>query len=141
MDKFEFASPAWIAALKELLVVYSAKAGPSTSLSICEIFNKVPKHLDKHGTGTIAWHCIVENGKLVKFEETAIDEADVRTEHDYDFVVPIAKKVYSPEGMAEVEEYMAKGIAEGRSKSTSRDRSKVPPSFIAMHNDLAVRTL
>jgi hypothetical protein len=110
-------------------------------LSICEIFTKVPKHLDRHGDGIIAWHCIVENGKLVKFEETAIAEADVRTEVDYDFVVPIAKKVYTPEAMAEVEAYMAKGAAEGKSKATGKDRSKVPASFIGMHNDLAVRTL
>ncbi|MEJ0024706.1 MAG: hypothetical protein WDN01_01655 [Rhizomicrobium sp.] len=141
MDKFEFASPAWIAALKERLAKYAAEAGPAASLSICEVFNKVPKHLDKNGTGTIAWHCIVENGKLVKFEETAIAEADVRTEHDYDFVVPVARMVYTPETMAEVEAYMAKGIAEGRSVSTSRDRTKVPANFVGLHNDLAVRTL
>ena len=141
MDKIEFASSAWIAALKELIVKYSAAAGPSTNLSICEIFTNVPKHLDKHGTGTLAWHCIVKDGKLVKFEETAIPEADVRTEVDYNFVLPIAKKVYTPEAMPEVEAYMAKGVAEGKSKPTGKDRSKVPPSFIGMHNDLAVRTL
>ncbi len=141
MDKFEFASPAWIAALKELLVKYSAAAGPSTNLSICEVFTNVPKHLDKHGNGIIAWHCIVKDGKLAKFEETAIPEADVRTEVDYNFVIPIAKKVYTPEVMPEVDAYMAKGVAEGKSKSTGRDRSKVPASFVSMHNDLAVRTL
>jgi len=141
MEKFEFASDAWIAELKRLIVKYAAEAGPNASLSICEVFNKVPKNLDKHGTGTLAWHCIVKDGKLVKFEETAIDVADVRTEHDYDFVLPIAKKVYTPEAMAEVNEYMAKGIAEGRSKSTSTNRNAVPPNFIGMHNDLAARTL
>jgi hypothetical protein len=141
MDKFEFASPAWLAALKDLIGIYSAAAGPDTSLSICEVFTNVPKHLDKHGNGVIAWHCIVKNGKLVTFEETAIPEADVRTEVDYNFVLPIAKKVYTPEAMPEVEAYMAKGAAEGKSKATGRDRSKVPPSFVGMHNDLAVRTL
>lgn len=141
MEKFEFASPAWIAALKDLLVKYSAAAGPCTNLSICEVFTNVPKHLDRHGNGTLAWHCIVKNGKLVKFEETAIPEADVRTEVDYNFVLPIARKVYSPEAMPEVEAYMAKGVAEGKSKPTGKDRSKVPPSFVGMHNDLAVLTL
>src|SRR5262249_15868104 len=92
-------------------------------------------------TGTIAWHCIVQNGKLVKFEETAIPEADVRTEVDYQFVLPIARKVYTPEAMPEVDAYMAKGVAEGKSKPTGRDRTKVPPVFGAMHNDLAVLPL
>jgi len=140
MDKFEFASPAWIAALKELLVTYTKKAGPGLELSICEVFTNVPKHLDKHGNGVIAWHCLIKDGK-VHFEETAIPEADVRTEVDYNFVLWIARQVYSPEVMAEVDAYSAKGAAEGKMKSTSRDRSKVPPVFIGMHNDLAVRTL
>jgi hypothetical protein len=141
MDKFEFASPEWIGTLKILLAKYSGAAGPSTNLSICEIFTNVPKHLDKHGNGTIAWHCIVKNGKLVKFDETAIPEADVRTEVDYNFVLPIARKVYTPEVMPEVDAYMAKGVAEGKSKPTGKDRTRVPPNFIAMHNDLAVLTL
>jgi hypothetical protein len=141
MEKFEFASDAWLAALKVLIAKYAAEAGPDTNLSICEIFTGVPAHLDKHGDGIIAWHCIVENGKLVTFEETGIPEADVRTEVDYDFVLPIAKTVYTPDAMAEVSAYMARGAAEGKSKSSSKDRGKVPPSFVGMHNDLALRTL
>lgn len=140
MEKFEFASPEWIAALKDLLNVYTQKAGPGLELSICEIFTGVPKHLDKHGNGIIAWHCTIKDGK-VHFEETAIPEADVRTEVDYEFVLPLARKVYSPDYMQEIEAYSAKGVAEGKMKSTSKDRSKVPPVFVGMHNDLAVRTL
>jgi hypothetical protein len=140
MDKFEFASPAWIAALKDLLAIHTKKAGDGLELSICEVFTNVPKHLDKHGTGVIAWHCRIKDGK-VHFEETAIPEADVRTETDYAFIVPVARKVYTPEIMPEVDAYIAKGTAEGKLKSTSRDRSKVPASFIEMHNELAVRTL
>jgi hypothetical protein len=49
--------------------------------------------------------------------------------------------VYTPEKMAEVNEHMAKGLADGRSKSTSTNRNAVPPNFFGMHNDLAVRTL
>jgi hypothetical protein len=141
MDKFEFASDAWIAALKLLLVKYSAEAGPSTNLTICEVFTNVPKHLDKHGNGVIAWHCVIKDGKVATFEETAIPEADVRTEVDYAFILPIAQKVYTPDVMPEVDKYLAKGAAEGKSKSASRAREKVPPNFISMHNDMAVRTL
>ena len=140
MDKFEFASPAWLAALKDLLAIHTKRAGNGLELSICEVFTNVPKHLDKHGTGVIAWHCLIKDGK-VHFEETAIPEADVRTESDYAFIVPIARKVYSADIMPEVDAYMAKGAAEGKLKSTSRNRSKVPASFVEMHNELAVRTL
>ncbi len=140
MTKFEFASPEWIAALKERLEYYTAKAGPGVELSLCEVFTGVPKHLDKHGNGVIAWHCIIKDGK-VHFEETAIPEADVRTEVDYEFVLPLARKVYAPDAMHEVEAMVAEGVAAGKMKPTGRDRSKVPPSFVGMHNDLAVRTL
>jgi len=128
MDKFEFASPAWLAALKELLVTYTKKAGDGLELSICEIFTGVPKHLDKHGNGVIAWHCLIKDGK-VHFEETAIPEADVHSQADYAFIVPVARKVYSPEVMPEVEAYMAKGTAEGKMISKSKNRGKVPPIF------------
>jgi hypothetical protein len=140
MEKIEFASPGWMAALRERLDYYTAKEGPDFELSICEVFTGVPAHLDKHGTGVIAWHCVIKDGK-VHFAENAIPEADVRTEVDYQFVLPVARKVYTPEGMAEVEAYMAQGAETGKMKSTSRDRSKVPASFIGMHNDLAERTL
>jgi hypothetical protein len=139
-SKFEFASPEWIAALKERLDHYTANEGSGFELSICEVFTGVPANLDKHGDGTIAWHCKIKDGK-VHFEETAIPEADVRSESDYQFILPIARRVYSPEVMPEVDAYMAAGAAEGRTKNTSQDRSKVPASFIGMHNDLAVRTL
>jgi hypothetical protein len=141
MEKFELASDAWIAALKLLIVKYAAEAGPDTNLSICEVFTNVPKHLDKHRNGVIAWHCIIENGKLVTFEETAIPEADVRTELDYDFILPIARKIYTPENMPEVDAYLAKGAAEGKTRPTSKNRNKVPANFIGMHNEIAERTL
>jgi hypothetical protein len=140
MDKFEFASPAWLAVLKNLLAVYAKRAGDGFELSICEIYTGVPKHLDKHGTGALFWHCIIKDG-AVHFEETAIPEADVRTQSDYAFIVPIARKLYSPEAMPDVLADLAKGAEEGRLILTSRNQAKVPPTFMNLHNDLAMRTL
>jgi hypothetical protein len=140
MDKIEFASPEWIAALRALLDKYTAKE-PDLELSICEVFTGVPKHLDKHGDGTIAWHCHLKDGKVAAFEETAIPEADVRSESDYAFILDIARRVYSPEVMPEVQAYMANGAETGKTKSTGKNPTKVPASFTGMHNDLAVRTL
>ncbi len=140
MDKFEFASPAWLAVLQDLLAVYTQKAGDGFELSICEIYTGVPKHLDKHGTGVIAWHCLIRDG-TVHFVETAIPEADVRSQSDYAFIVPIARKLYAPEAMPEVLADLARGAEQGRHISTSRNQAKVPPSFMDLHNDLALRTL
>lgn len=140
MDKFEFASPAWLAALKEQLDIHTSRAGKDFELTICEIFTNVPKHLDKHGNGTIAWHCHIKDGK-VRFEETAIPEADVHSEADYAFILPVAKWVYTPDVMKDVEAYTAKGIAEGKMIPRSKNRGKVPSHFTEMHNYLAVRTL
>jgi hypothetical protein len=36
---------------------------------------------------------------------------------------------------------MAKGAEIGKTRSTSKNPTKVPASFTSMHNDLAVRTL
>lgn len=140
MTKIEFAGPEWIAALRELLKVYTKKVGPELDLSICEIFTDVPEHLDKHGDGVIAWHCRIHDGN-VHFAETAIAEADVHTKVDYDFILPVARRFYTPEVMDEVNAYIAKGQAEGKMISSGTNRTKVPPEFIGMHNDLALRTL
>jgi hypothetical protein len=140
MDKFEFASPAWLAMMLELLAVYAKRAGAGFELSICEIYTGVPKHLDKHGRGQLAWHCIIKDGVL-DFAETAIPEADVRTQSDYAFIVPIARKLYTPEGMPDALADLDAGTREGRYLSTSLNQAKVPSYFIDLHNDIAVRTL
>lgn len=140
MDKFELASPQWLAALREYLTVYSAKASPDFALSICEIFTAVPKHLDRHGDGVIAWHGFIKDGR-VDFHEGAIPEADFRVEVDYRFGLTIARWVYTPDVMGEVEAYRAKGVAEGKMKATGGNPSKVPPTFVEIHNSLAARTL
>ena len=65
----------------------------------------------------------------------------MRTEVDYDFVVADRAQGLHARGDAGSRAYMAKGVADGKIDSTSKNRSKVPPVFIGMHNDLAVRTL
>ncbi len=114
-------------------MTYTEQADPGLELTVCEVFTNVLGHLDKSGTGIIACNCTIKDGE--------VPEADVHTVVDYDFVVPIAKWVYTPEVMAEVEVYNRKGIAEGKLKVLCRNREKVPASFFAMHNELAVRTL
>jgi hypothetical protein len=140
MDKYEFASPAWLAVLRELFAVYAKKIDPALEFSICEIYTDVPKHLDRHGTGVIAWHCLIKD-RVARFAETAIPEADLRSQSDYAFILTISRKLFAPDAMAEVQAELARGAAQGKHISTSRDESKVPPAFMDLHNDIVRRTL
>ena len=134
-DKIEFASPEWHARLKELLETYTAKVGPDLSLSICEVFTGVPSHLDKNGTGTIAWHCRIADGR-VDFRDGEIPEADIKTVADYDFVLRLARMKIEEATLVEYRAIQAEGAASGKLRSTG-DHSKVPPVFHGMHNELA----
>jgi hypothetical protein len=134
-DKIELASPEWLAALEKLVRSYTAKAARGLELSICEVFTNVPKHLDKHGNGTLSWYCRISDGKL-EFEEGEIDAADIKTITDYAFILPFARMKIDPGNMGAYEKKLAEGAAAG--KLTRRgDRAKVPPAFYGMHNDLA----
>jgi hypothetical protein len=134
-DKVELASPEWLAALEDLIDAYTAKAGGGVELSICEVFTRVPKHLDKHGDGKLSWYCRIKEGRL-EFEEGEIDDADIKTVADYEFILPFARMKIDPGNMQAYQSKLDEGAAAG--KITRRgDRSKVPPAFYGMHNDLA----
>lgn len=135
----EFASPEWLAALKGMIERYLALAPPDLELSICEVFTGVPKHLDKNGDGVIAWHCRIRNGEL-EFRDGEIDDADIKTVADYDFILPFARMKIEPGNMEGYQAKQAEGARQGKILSTG-DRSKVPPAFYGMHNDLAELTL
>ncbi|MEJ0024715.1 MAG: hypothetical protein WDN01_01700 [Rhizomicrobium sp.] len=140
MDKFEFGGRAWMAALRELLVAYTQGAGTNFEVSLCEVFTNVPKHLDPSGDGTLAWHGVVKNG-VVHFDESELADADIHSTVDYDFALPLARLVLSPETAGQLQAAAARGIAEGKLKLAGRDRSKMPAAFQGLHNDMAVRTL
>ena len=139
VSKVELASPAWMALLAGLLQQY-ARQVPDLELSLCETFTGVPAHLDRGGDGTVAWHCILKGGEA-HFSEGALAEADVLSQADYAFILPVARWIYTPEVMAEVEAYKARGAAEGKYRAAGRDPGKVPALFKEMHNDLARLTL
>lgn len=135
MSKIELASPEWLAALKGLIERYMKLAGPDLTLSICEVFTGVPKHLDKHGDGRLAWHCKIEGGRL-HFAEGEVVHADLKTIADYDFILPFARLKLDPGNMADYQKAQEAGVAAGKLQR-SGDISKVPPAFYGMHNELA----
>jgi hypothetical protein len=133
--KIEFASPEWLAALKAMILRYMGKAGSDVKLSICEVFTGVPKHLDKNGNGIISWYCRIAEGRLI-FEEGEIFDADIKSVADYNFILPFARMKVDPATMADYEKMQAEGVRTGKLKREG-DRSKVPPAFYGMHNELA----
>jgi hypothetical protein len=96
--------------------------------------------LDRYRNGAIGWYCIIKNG-ADHFEGFTIPEADTRMEVDYEFILPIARRIYSPDGMFEINAHSAKDIAEGKMNSMGRYRGKVPVAFIGIHDDLALCTV
>lgn len=132
--KIELGSPEWLAALKGKIETCMA-ADPGLRFSICEVFTGVPRHLDKHGTGVLAWYCRIADGKL-EFEDGEIDDADIKTTTDYAFILPFARMKLTPETMDEYQRMQEDGLKRGLIKPQG-DRSKVPPVFHGMHNELA----
>lgn len=138
-QKVEFASPEWLAALQGMIERYMALAPADLELSICEVFTGVPEHLDKSGDGVIAWHCRIKDGRL-EFREGEIEDADIRTVADYQFILPFARTKIDPGVMDDYQARQAEGARQGLVRH-SGDRSKVPASFYGMHNELADLTL
>jgi hypothetical protein len=136
--KIEFASPEWLATLKGMIQKYMEKAGPDVKLSICEVFTGVPKHLDKNGNGVISWYCRIANGKL-EFKEGEIFDADIKSTCDYNFILPLARLKLEPSTVADLEKMQEEGARTGKLKREG-DRTKVPPAFHGMHNELADMT-
>jgi hypothetical protein len=137
-QKVEFASPQWLATLKSMIERYMALAGPELKLSICEVFTGAPPNLDKNGDGVIAWHCRIAEGRL-EFAEGEIDDADIKTVADYAFILPFARMRLEPGAMDEYQRLQEAGAAAGKVRHHG-DRTRVPPAFYGMHNELAELT-
>jgi hypothetical protein len=90
--KLEFASPAWMAFMYGLIVErvdVLRGAHPDISWSICEVFTDPPASLSKDGA-PLAWHCVVEKGRVV-FEASESDDVEYKVTADYQAVLPLAR--------------------------------------------------
>ena len=138
-DKVEFASPEWFAALRQMFSAYAQTAPAGLDFSVCEVFTGVPQHLDKDGSGVIAWHCRLTPGKF-DFHYGVSDDVDMKTVTDYEFILPFARMKIGPETAEEYQRRMAEGVAGGKI-TRAGDGSKAPPELYGIHNDLAEITL
>jgi hypothetical protein len=134
-EKVEFASPEWFAALRTMFEAYAATAPAGMDFSVCEVFTGVPAHLDKDGSGVIAWHCRITPGRF-DFAYGESDAVDMKTVTDYQFIVPFARMKLGAETAEEYQKQMQGGLDSGKIVRAG-DGSKAPPELYAVHNDLA----
>ena len=111
-SKFEFASPGWMAALHAALQDCASRADRATKLSLCEVFTGVPAHLDRHGTGVLAWHCRVSDG-VAHFEEVEADDTDSKVVADYAFLAAEHRVGFDELTAKALEAYLAEGVGDG----------------------------
>jgi hypothetical protein len=137
-SKFEFASPAWMAALHAALQDCASRADPATRLSLCEVFTGVPAHLDRHGTGLLAWHCRVSDG-VAHFEETEADDTDSKVVADYAFLLPLTRWRLDESTAKALEAYLAEGAGDGRFVRRG-DTAHFPPEFAGLHDAMVKLT-
>lgn len=134
--KIELSSDEWLAELKAHIERFlETPSGRAAEFSLCEVFTDVPKHLDKHGTGVLAWHARMSGGKL-HFAEGEVSDVDMKTTTDYAFIVPFARLKLDPADAQQVAAAMDEGAAQGKLVREG-DRTKVPIEFHAIHNALA----
>ena len=136
--KVEFASPGWMKALHAALQDCASRADPATRLSLCEVFTGVPAHLDRHGTGVLAWHCRVYDG-VAHFEESEVDDTDSKVVADYQFLLPLTRWRLDPATSKDLEVYLADGVARGLFTRTG-DTSHFPPAFAGLHDTMVELT-
>ncbi len=129
--KYEFASAAWMDALHREIVAMVRTAPADLRYSFCEVFTGVPKHLDRNGTGTLAWSCRIE-GSRVRFSETE-DDVDMKTTADYTYLIPLARWHIDEETRAAFTKYLEDGTCDGKIVRVG-DPTRFPALLAGLHN-------
>lgn len=113
MRKFEFGSSAWLDELEGRIAGYAARCVPPQKVTICEIYEDVPRHLRTGSNADIAWHCRID-GRTVTFERSEIDQADFKARVDYAFALSLAKWIHKPATAAAYAALRSKGCRDGK---------------------------
>jgi hypothetical protein len=130
--KYEFASKAWMEALHREIAEMLRGAPADLRYSFCEVFTGVPKHLDRNGTGTLAWHCRIE-GSRADFAETEGDDVDMKTTADYTYLIPLARWHIDEETRAAFAKYLEDGTRDGKIVRTGNP-TRFPAVLAGLHN-------
>lgn len=138
-EKWEFASPGWLQALKGEIERLLAAGKSRANWSFCEVFTDVPPHLDRHKTGKIAWHCRIKDGKP-HFVEAEADDIDVKTIGDYQYLLPLAHLHIDPAATKELAAIWEDGARRGLLRRIG-DGSGRPAELADLHNAAVSFTL
>ncbi|MFQ5926332.1 MAG: hypothetical protein ACE5MH_02735 [Terriglobia bacterium] len=131
-EKVAFASPEWVAIARTVLEELVAKHGEAgKSLSVCEVFTDAPPGMAGGDETTAAWHFRIVD-KTVTVGEGEIPDADMKVRVDYKSALPMARLVYTPELLAQMERNPPQVEAQA-----SGDRSNLPSYLVELHNRLA----
>ena len=141
-DKFELASKQWFDELFRLFRE-AAKANPTMTFSVCEVFTGVPARLSPNAKGEIAWYGIIKDGQAkLEMGEVAPDAVDIKTIADWEHTVPFGRMKIDVSDPENFQRYMklADEAAEAGHMKRVGDRNKAPLEMIQIHNTLADRT-
>ena len=140
MSRPVFASPAWVALLREqleALLPEMATELAGATFSVCEIYTDVPTVVNPLSTVAVTWG--VSAGAL-HFSETARDDVSLWVQAEWAGLAPLARTVVAgdPEREAELQREMRSLMRAGQMEARG-PRSQ--PAFMArLHDLVAART-
>lgn len=145
--RHELASPAWLAAKRQVILDCLAACGPAghdisgLSFSICEVSTDPPAHLGSPDA-RVGWHCRVRDGKLVAFEGREAVDVDYRMVSDYASMRQMGAFEINgdPERQAEYAA-MTKALYEEGKIAIHGLMPRLPRPFAAWHDAVARQTL
>ena len=135
--QYEFASPPWMRALFDL-IESRARASDLTGsdYSLCEVFSNVPEHLATSPDRTLAWHCVLRNGR-VTCGMGDVENASWKVFADYGAMLPVARMIIGDgdDSAEKTERLIAALVREG--KLTVQGTREGRPSFLeGLHDDM-----
>jgi hypothetical protein len=141
---YEFAGPQWVAFMHGLVVERLERLRreiPNVAWSICEVFTDPPPTLSPDGS-SIAWHCVVSEGRLTRFGSGEIDDVEFKVVADYAAILPIARYDTrgEPERVADLGR-MSRELVEAGRMRIEGDRSGRNPEIGGFHDMVARVTL
>jgi|ERR1700723_2440751 hypothetical protein len=137
--KYEFASPAWLAAIHGIISERAAwliKDTPDLRMSICEVFTGAPAHLADQA-GKIVWSCVID-GAGVDFRLAERDDVRFKVTVAYAAVLPLGRfdTKGDPERRVELSRMSADLIERGVMKIVGA-RDADPRAMPSVHDAIA----
>ena len=136
-EKYEMASPQWLAALHAFFVAARPLVQFTRNVSLCEVYRDVPSSIPS-ANGTIAFTVrFRKDSNDVEFELAEAAEADMKLVIDYAHVLPAGRVVVGgdPAKQREMEGIIGKAIQSGH--ATVAGRMPAELQSLPVHDQIA----